>query len=187
MLDHSDEELHGPVEELVLRRFLLEVDHEILDSQGVLLLSSGLSTVPLMFMFTIFSLCFFSTLTIPWMSVDCLLRIAQLNFMLLWGHTTIVHHNTSSIALWFFLRTIDLPLEWLKLDWPFTSLRVDLLRRSSWFSWNFIFIADWRCLWYLRSRRCALLEGCCCCFIFDFGQLLHPLLFCDWRQRVGLM
>ena len=31
MLNHSDEELHGPAEELLLKRFLLEVDHEALE------------------------------------------------------------------------------------------------------------------------------------------------------------
>ena len=176
MLDHSDEELRGPVEGLMLKRFLLEVDHEVLDSQGVLLLSSVLSTVPFDVHVHDFSFCFFSTLTIPYMSIDCLLRVVQLSFMFLLCPLTIVQHKWTCIAFGFGLRTKDSTVDRLKFNWPFTSLRVNLSRRGGWFRWNFIFIANWMLSWYLRHRLCALLEGCFYCCIFDFSQLLHPLL-----------
>ena len=156
MLDHSDEELHGPVEELVLKRFLLEVDHEALDFKVAYFLHPCFPLSHLTIVFTIFSLCFFSTLTIPITGVNSLCCFTQLSLVFFWSPLTIIHRKWTYIALWV--------------------------------CWNFIFIANRMRSWYLRHRLRALLEDCFCCCIFDFSQLLHPLLLLGhWICRVGLM
>ena len=108
-MDYSDEELHGLVEELAVKKHLLEADHEVLDFQKVLLFSSELSTVP-------FDVHVPDSLALLLLDVDDsiagidrLLRIAQLSFMFFLRPLTVIHDKWTCISFGFGLRTKTRP------------------------------------------------------------------------------